>query len=397
MPALRWFPDRPGGSSYLACGHARHLSQLGHEVWVLALAASENAPELEIVDGIRILRYQLPRRAWFDPRRPYDHGAAAGEVLARHGPPAFDAIHGHTLFAYAKALDAFPETAITSLSLHSPVRLEYRASARLAGPLAGAHLSVAGRLLSRLERRCLERSRVVTAFSDYTRSLIRTLHGPALADRTVIIPGWVDESRFAPAGDRDAVKRRLGLPPDRPVLFSLRRLVPRMGLDNLLKAASKLKRSRSRLSLVIGGDGPLRGRLEELTASLGLREDVLFLGRVEESVLPRYYEACDAFVLPTAELECFGLIAVEAMAAGRPVLATPVGAIPEVVGRIEPAWLARDASAEALEELLRRFVSNELPPHDPDALSAAVKGAFGSKAVLPKLVSTTLGAGRAEA
>jgi glycosyltransferase involved in cell wall biosynthesis len=97
-----------------------------------------------------------------------------------------------------------------------------------------------------------------------------------------------------------------------------------------------------------------------------------FLGRIPDEELPAMYAACDAFVLPTAQLECFGLIMLEALASGRPVLATPVGAIPEVLGRIEPKWLADDQTERALTRLLCSFLTGQLPSHPPEQLRATV-------------------------
>jgi glycosyltransferase involved in cell wall biosynthesis len=103
------------------------------------------------------------------------------------------------------------------------------------------------------------------------------------------------------------------------------------------------------------------------------------------------YAAADAFVLPTAELECFGLIVLEALACGRPVLATPVGAIPEVMGRFERGWLAQDNSADAVAQLLRDFLAGALPSHDPAALREIVAQHYSRQQALECLVAVVLG------
>src|SRR6185437_4730902 len=187
----------------------------------------------------------------------------------------------------------------------------------------------------------------ITSMSHFTRRQIKRIHGAELAGRIQVIPGWVDLERFQIVPDRAAAKQSLGWPLDVPVLFTLRRLVRRMGLDRLVRAVSILRARGQKLQLIIGGAGPLRRELEELVQALNLGDSVRFLGRVADSDLPGMYAACDAFVLPTAELECFGLIALEAMACGRPVLATPVAAIPEVMRNFEPQWLAAAADEGA--------------------------------------------------
>jgi len=164
-----------------------------------------------------------------------------------------------------------------------------------------------------------------------------------------------------------------------------------MGLDRLLYALREVKSTGQEFCLVIGGTGPLRTQLETLTEDLGLKRYVHFTGFVPDDILPLMYGAADAFVLPTAELECFGLIALEALACGRPVLATPVGAIPEVVGRFEERWLAENTSVHAISQLLIDFLRGVLPSHDPAALREIVAKHYSREYVLEQLVATALG------
>jgi glycosyltransferase involved in cell wall biosynthesis len=127
-----------------------------------------------------------------------------------------------------------------------------------------------------------------------------------------------------------------------------------MGIDLLLRAAARVPG----LQVVVGGDGPLRGELEALAASL--KVPAKFVGYVPDDDLPALYRAADLFVLPTRALEGFGLVAIEAMACGTPALGTPVGAIPEVLGPL--GLVFRDVTVEAIEEGLRRFFD----ARDPD-------------------------------
>src|SRR2546426_10110498 len=97
-----------------------------------------------------------------------------------------------------------------------------------------------------------------------------------------------------------------------------------MGLDTLIRAMATVRERFPRVLLLIGGSGSLRPLLETITISLALSDHVRFLGFVPERDLPAYYGAADAFVLPTRELEGFGLGTVEALACGMPVLGTPL-------------------------------------------------------------------------
>jgi glycosyltransferase involved in cell wall biosynthesis len=115
------------------------------------------------------------------------------------------------------------------------------------------------------------------------------------------------------------------------------------------------------------------------------------LGRISDLELPLAYAACDAFVLPTAELECFGIIALEALSAGRPVLATPVGAIPEVISRFDSSWLARSAEVEDITDLLRRYLEGKLPEHTPKQLHDQVQRDYNQTRLLDIFIEATVG------
>jgi glycosyltransferase involved in cell wall biosynthesis len=184
---------------------------------------------------------------------------------------------------------------------------------------------------------------------------------------------------------------QLGWPIDIPVLFTLRRLVPRMGLDRLLLALRQVKSEGFRFRLIVGGTGPLRSQLEALSMQLDLQDSVSFVGFVSEDVLPMMYAAADVFVLPTTALECFGLIALEALACGRPVLATPVGAIPEILKRFEPRWLAQSADTRSISDLVRSYLKSELPDHEPVELRNKVVTDYSRDKIVPRLVSAALG------
>jgi glycosyltransferase involved in cell wall biosynthesis len=84
--------------------------------------------------------------------------------------------------------------------------------------------------------------------------------------------------------------------------------------------------------LLIGGKGFLENRLKRMVGKFALEEVIHFLGYIPDEDLPKFYQASDYFVLPTKDLEGFGLVILESMACGTPVLGTPIGAIPEVIG-----------------------------------------------------------------
>ena len=129
-----------------------------------------------------------------------------------------------------------------------------------------------------------------------------------------------------------------------------------MGLDNYLRALALVRQRGHQVFAVIGGTGSWREYLLGLCDQLQLSDTVRFMGYVSDETLPYAYGACDASIIPTAELEGFGIIALEALASGKTTLVTPVGALPEVMRNFEPAWIAKDATPEGIADLLRAFL-----------------------------------------
>jgi glycosyltransferase involved in cell wall biosynthesis len=206
------------------------------------------------------------------------------------------------------------------------------------------------------ERLVMHRCARVVVLSDFMRQRVQDVHGIA-ADRVALIPGAVDIARFTPANDPARVRQRLGLPADRTMILTVRNLVPRMGLDTFVRAMARLQADHPDILALIGGEGPLRGELEGLIHHYSLKDHVRLVGFIPETDLPRYYQAADLAVLPTAELEGFGLMTIEALACGTPVVGTPVGATPELLRPIDPALVTRDASAEALADTIRTVLA----------------------------------------
>jgi len=173
--------------------------------------------------------------------------------------------------------------------------------------------------------------------------------------RITVVPCGVDTDVFRPL-DKAGVRRRLGLPAKEPVVLFVGRIEPLKGIDVLLRAVSHLD-GRFRV-LVIGGDGKDIARKSELAvlaSELRVADRITFLDAVPHDDLPLYYNAADICVVPSY-YESFGLVAVEAMACGVPVVASRVGGLKETVrdgqtGYLVP-WLCPEPFAERLELLL---------------------------------------------
>lgn len=180
----------------------------------------------------------------------------------------------------------------------------------------------------------------------------------APANKMVVIPPGVDVSRFYPI-PADEAKLYVGLKPeDRMVLF-VGRIEPLKGLDTLIKAMSCLQlREGKRVHLaIIGGDPSASpqemsaemARLQKLCDDLSVGQTVVFLGKRDQDRLPYYYSAAELLVMPS-HYESFGMVALEAMACGTPVIASEVGGLAYLVRDGETGYTIPDQEPETLCE-----------------------------------------------
>jgi D-inositol-3-phosphate glycosyltransferase len=195
--------------------------------------------------------------------------------------------------------------------------------------------------------------RVICA-SEGEKDMLVALYGVP-ASRVTVVPCGVDTEVFRPL-NRIEARKRLGLPQRSPIVLFVGRIEPLKGIDVLLRAVSHID---GRLGvLVIGGDGKdlaRKAELATLAAELRIADKITFLDAVPHDDLPLYYNAADVCVVPSY-YESFGLVAVEAMACGVPVIASRVGGLKETVqdgqtGYLVP-WLCPEPFAERLELLL---------------------------------------------
>jgi len=180
-----------------------------------------------------------------------------------------------------------------------------------------------------------------------------------------MVPGCVQVERFAICATRDESREILALPKDRFILLSIRRLVRRMGLQNLIGAMPDIVAKFPEVLLCIGGRGPMLAELTAQVDRLGLAGNVKFLGFVDEEKLPHLYRAANVNVVPSQALEGFGLVAAEALAAGTPSMVTPVGGLPEVVSALSPTLIFRSSSPTDIGEGLIEAIHH--PASLPDA------------------------------
>jgi glycosyltransferase involved in cell wall biosynthesis len=344
IPTGQWFPEATGGSARVATETALALAGRGHEITVIAPAGAGPAVE-QITENLTIRR-SLPRT-----RLPITLTDVVATARAVRGDSRYDValVHQSTC---AAGLVAAGSTVPISLVFHASALRELRfLRTRLRGTkrLATHGLDP---FLAWFERISLDRATSILALSEFSRGLIETDH-PTAASRITRVSGGVDVDRFTPGGGILSARRRLGIRPDGRLLVTARRLEPRMGIEQLLEAIQMTRSDGLDLRLAVIGSGSLEQPLRALAVELGLENVVDFRGRVPDSTLPDWYRAADLFVLPTIAYEGFGMVTVEALASGVPVVGTPVGATPELLAPLDTRLIARTADAVGLAAAIR--------------------------------------------
>lgn len=183
-----------------------------------------------------------------------------------------------------------------------------------------------------------------------------------IREKLRLLPLGVDVGRI-PQPERSAARQRLGLPPDKIILFTLSRLEEMKGVDIALEAVSAM--TERDFEYIIGGEGRWRERLEKMAQALGVKL-VSFAGRIPDNKMHDYLAAADLFIYPDLGQPAFGLVSIESLAHGTPVLASAAGATPEIVTP-EAGWLFKRGDAASLAEQLRNIL-----PHLPEWRTRAV-------------------------
>jgi phosphatidyl-myo-inositol dimannoside synthase len=227
-----------------------------------------------------------------------------------------------------------------------------------------------------LLRRIGDQVDVLTYLGEYVRVRLARALTPAAAARMVRLAPGVDSEMFRPGAGGAAIRERLGIGQDVPVVLCVSRMVPRKGQDTLICAwpdvlAALADRGLSvRPRLVFVGDGPYAGRLRDLASRHQVTSSVVFAGPVPWAELPAYYDAGTVFAMPCRtrrgglDVEGLGLVYLEASATGLPVIGGDSGGAPDAILPGETGYVVGGRDAATLTARLTELLS------DPDGATA---------------------------
>ena len=357
------------GSFLLAL--ARELQALGNELLTVAPHAP-GTPERETLGGVPVQRY----RYGTDDEETLAYAGTMHEQVMRSWPAR------RRLLAFVSAQrkavsDATRRFSPDVVHVHwwFPGGLSVWPRARGAPPVVltshGTDLFLLDRLAPArmLARPVFASASQVTVISTPLVDRVKRLGVPA--DRISVIPMPVDRLVFA----RTSEASRTNSTRDAKRLLFVGRLVERKGAEFALRAVGELVRQGRELTLIIAGDGPERDALTRLTTELSISRNVQFLGTRTPDEVAKLYAECGVLVMPAVtdwkgEQEGFGMVLVEAMQAGLPVVATRSGGIPDVVRDGDTGLLVPERDPLALAIAIARLLDEPTLAH---ALASAAR------------------------
>ncbi|MDG4796813.1 glycosyltransferase family 4 protein [Micromonospora sp. WMMD1082] len=328
------------------------LAAAGHEVTVVTRHA-DGAPLEEHIDGVRVLRaaedpvtFPLATGSLLAWTMAFNHTLTRAALRAADTGD-YDVVHAHDWLV--------AHTAIT-LAEHLRLPLVTTMHATEAGRHQGWLPEEMNRTIHGVEHWLSNASTRVIACSGYMREQVATLFETP-EDQIDVVPNGVDDRAWR-ARPRAVASARARFAGTGPLIGYAGRLVYEKGVQHLVDAVPQLRVRHPGLRVLIAGDGPYRGELEDRTRQLGLGGAVRFAGFLDNTQLPAVLGATDATVVPSL-YEPFGMVALEAAAAGAPLAVARTGGLAEIV---EPG------------------VTGVTFPHsDPPALAGAVGQLLGDE------------------
>jgi glycosyltransferase involved in cell wall biosynthesis len=310
---MGWLAEDMGGLNRVYYDCIQHLPKVGVEVRGLVAGS----PQV-FDDSAQLVQSFAPQEASL-LRRWYGARALLKKHLATH--------HDAVIVSHF-ALYMFPGL---NLLRDRPLVTHFQGPWAMESLLENTHQKTTNiKLRHWIEQSCYHRSQQFIVLSDAFRQLLHREYQVPL-NRIHIIPPGVEMQHFDSPLSQQQARTELGWAQDRPMILAVRRLAKRMGLENLIEAIDKVRHAHPDVLLLIAGKGEEQAALQAKIQALNLENHVRLLGFVPDQQLPLAYRAANFSVVPTVAFEGFGLIVTECLAAGTPVLGTPVDAIPEIL------------------------------------------------------------------
>jgi 1,2-diacylglycerol 3-alpha-glucosyltransferase len=354
-----YFPRVNGVSTSIRTS-AESLSEMGHQVTIVAPEYGENSGEGKYGSNgsYEIIRL-LARKIFFDPEDFLIRASALRIALPQLAKRHWDVIHIHTPFrAHQLGVRLAKLTGRPTVETYHTFFEEY-----VANYLPWAPKSLLRLFARRASRKlCHDVDHLIVP----SQQMVAVLEGYGITMPHTVLPTGIDLREFS-GGSGAAFRQLHAIATDRPTLVTVSRLAMEKNIGFLLRVVQRLLAEFPTLLLIIAGEGPDAGRLKKLCTNLGVQDNVYFVGNLDRrTTLLDCYRAGDVFVF-ASPTETQGLVLVEAMALGVPIVSTAVMGTATVLRNARSARISEenvDAFAEQAARLLRS-------PADRAALSSA--------------------------
>ncbi len=353
---MGWFREEPGGLNRMYAGLIRALA--ARHVRIRGVVAGDPALAGPVPEGLSF----FARRSASWPLRLAACRRAVNKAL-KHG--SIDLVAAHFAPYALPSLDLVRDRPFV-FHFHGPWADESQFEQQ-----HGVAVSLKKKIESLVYGRAVRFIVLSRAFGSVLEERYRV--DPDLVH---VVPGGVDVTRFETRLSRRDARLTLGLPTDRPIVCVIRRLVRRVGLEELVEAMRLVRARLPDALLLIAGKGPLAGRLAAVVADRGLEHHVRFMGFVDDERLPLLYRASEVSIVPSAALEGFGLTTIESLAAGTPVLVTPVGGLPEAVAPLSANLVLNGAGRAAIACGVIDALSGDMSLPSPEGCTRYARANF---------------------
>jgi glycosyltransferase involved in cell wall biosynthesis len=338
-----------GGQNIYVAHVARALASQGHHVDVLTRRDAASLPSaVDMRPGVRVVHIDAGPPRFVPKEHLLQHMPAfirSAQRMFENSVP-YDVVHANFFMSGLVALRLKETLGVPIVMTFHALGLVRREHQGNADGFAPERIHIEQRIVR-------EADRIIAECPQDKVDLMRLYD--ARASSISMVPCGVDLEVFAPS-PRSVARRRLGVRADEFVVLQLGRLVPRKGVDNVIRAVAAMDRTIPVRLLIVGGESavpdetatPEIGRLRRIARECGVEDRVTFVGHRQRDELATCYAACDVFVT-TPWYEPFGITPLEAMACGRPVIGSAVGGIRYSV--------------------VHEVTGFHVPPHDPPALA----------------------------
>jgi glycosyltransferase involved in cell wall biosynthesis len=334
-----WFLEDAGGLARVYYGCANYLPRVGVDVQGLVTGSSfvsqSTSGRVKTFASTDSSTWQRSRGI----RKAVKQTLASGD---------YDLVASHFSLYTFPVLDCLGKLPLV-MHFHGPWALESKAE-------GSGKLSTCGKWA--IEKLVYDRANGFIVLSDSFRQILHKAYNVPL-EKIFIVGGGIDTSEFDLDLSIAQAREKMGWQQERRIILCVRRLVQRMGLENLIAAIVQVRKKHPDVLLLIAGKGAISNNLRSQIREMRLEDHVQLLGFVPDADLAIAYRAAELSIVPTISLEGFGLIVIESLAAGTPVLGTPIGGIPEILQPFNPDLILEGSSIEQLARGLTEALSGD--------------------------------------